>query len=1349
MVWNCEIIPTVDKKPSKLYQGLLERTANNRPLTNLLYALSKHKIILNMFDKAQKDSLGEIKVNDFVKHFKVDELIPTESKLKVLKEELGIIDDKGMPVIYDNPNTILDKVLEFNDTHEAYAARIEKVGDGYQVQLDTINAKNYMQNYYHKRNKARYDRFNSYLNSVLGVNTKYSESLVKEFNFMTIQDIINFLTSRNRNSTTLREFRNNTQIQLVKEWFHDDSRLKRLQNGLSEEQLNRLFMYESLVDQEDSNIDLSDIEQLDYWRTLANSFLQSVNSSLNSINQGNLISKLQEAETAVEADRELLGVPVKELKEILSDLYDRFHLDTEAKNTSNKDLKTLKDVAEKMINSRKKAIRLLRNDAELKEEVKKIKQYEQELNQAEYAHSIYSMLQEMNNTLMNLSEEHTFEDKEDVNAKSEALRAKAAYLNEISTFLEENSDIIDRLIDAKSIQESTKGVIQDESLVEAISSTAKDMRETCRKLTNYYIQSRYTTAYEIIKPYWGDDDIKLDNKGNAHSLQAILEIARGDVNAIDRWLLSAGNCSDELVGLIHQMFLTARRKTIDRYRDVEYIMNEATEKLYQSGSDSKFCYEFDENGVPTGNLISDIDWNGWKNDIKKYREQLKNSGKYTNKQINSMVENWKRNNLKNTILFKDSSQYQTIYEETLKELYGDNIPERLKTPRTFTLPNEKYRTNKLNNLTQAQREYYYKMMAIKSILSDTMPFSDTKIFKAVQIAGDTLNQIETAGNPLEFIKNKIKDRLERREDDTDYGTDELDDMLAASGMTAALSDANGHEIKRIPMMYTRDIKDKRRLATNMSRAMNAWSVAALQYEELNKISDQLLLLQDYITDHKNGRQVQARRGGKGLIDVYFFGKDMNYNPITEKGGLSSDALVYDLYERALYGKLKKKETVHVFGLDINADKVADLLTAYTSTTGLAINFMGAQANYLVGKLQMIIDGGSGEFFNLKDYAVADLKYFQMLPELMNELNSNNKKSLLALLGNFFDVTDDFIERVKEKGFNKEALKRILANPNLFFLYGLGEHPLHFQTMLAVLNHTKVRNKNTGVESSILDVFKVITSESGKNGKLDVNYNDYELMTSRDKSGNATYEPLTAEHLDRLRKIIKHCNNTMHGAFGTLDKGMAHRYAAWRLALNFRQWMPAHYARRFQGRYYDSDLGEYREGYYRTCFKFIGDIVTDKNLRFNIKANWAALSESDKANMKRACTEVLVYTMLCAQIATLGTYKDKKGNWAYRNLQYQLRRLRVETGASMPGPNFFSNALQILNSPIPAISALEKASTLFNFTNLYKEVEGGKHRGENLYLHKLEMSSPVYGQFRAQFLDFATEDYLFNPFEKGY
>ena len=138
-------------------------------------------------------------------------------------------------------------------------------------------------------------------------------------------------------------------------------------------------------------------------------------------------------------------------------------------------------------------------------------------------------------------------------------------------------------------------------------------------------------------------------------------------------------------------------------------------------------------------------------------------------------------------------------------------------------------------------------------------------------------------------------------------------------------------------------------------------------------------------------------------------------------------------------------------------------------------------------------------------------------------------------------------------------------------------------MIAVLLHTKVKYKQGGVEkeTTLYEAFDVEKDENGQ-GTLFIK-DGYYLNDGTE---------ITDEYLDVIKDTIKYVNTSMHGAFNTEDRGMIHRYAIGRLIMNFRQWMPAHYARRFKGRYYDPLLRQFREGYYRTSYYFLKNLVMD-------------------------------------------------------------------------------------------------------------------------------------------------------------
>ena len=725
-------------------------------------------------------------------------------------------------------------------------------------------------------------------------------------------------------------------------------------------------------------------------------------------------------------------------------------------------------------------------------------------------------------------------------------------------------------------------------------------------------------------------------------------------------------------------------------------------------------FELDSNGYPK-RIISDYDYNRYEQERQQYIDSLKEDKDIKKSQYDELIREW-----------------EDQHTQTIKFNYIDNEGNN-KTLR-LSVPIYENAVKVENKLSAIQYKYYQMMMNKKAqMLAQIDNANNNELFNVIEVSNDITTAIsEAGGNPNKVwgvLKNKITDMFQIKEDDTDYGS-----ILDANGLVTTHLNSKGEPIDTLPIFYTRKIKDRSRVSTDFSRSMMVYLSASQQYIEMNKILDALMLTKDYMLQKLN---IPIKEGGNLAVQQTKLGKKTYVNVATKLGVATDlEGLADDFFERVVFGRARKpSKTVSLFGTKVSLDKVSDSIVGYSSVTGLMVNTLGAQANLFVGKLQMLIDSGigmGGEFFNMKDLGYAEVKYWQLLPPLLNEIKSNNKSSLLGLLMDRFDVTDDFYEKIKESGFYKNPISKVLGNTSLFFLYGIGEHLLHAQGMLAVLHNIKAKDSKGNIVN-LFDIFDVEKDDTG-NGVLKIKegytfYIDDKNLTSSFKY-RINGKPINEKTINVVKGAIAYVNKSMHGAFGYEDKGMLHRYAIGRLIMNFRQWMPAHYARRFRGKHYDTDLGEYREGYYVSAFKFLRDCVYDlKDHKLQIATRWNQLSTMELYNLKRAIAETAILAMLSASLLLLGDAKDHKGNWARRHLIYQLKRMQMETMASNPlsGYGFISNMIKMLNSPIAAINTVEKISNIVKFTDLTQTIESGKHKGENRYVYNLERSVPFYGQ----------------------
>lgn len=141
---------------------------------------------------------------------------------------------------------------------------------------------------------------------------------------------------------------------------------------------------------------------------------------------------------------------------------------------------------------------------------------------------------------------------------------------------------------------------------------------------------------------------------------------------------------------------------------------------------------------------------------------------------------------------------------------------------------------------------------------------------------------------------------------------------------------------------------------------------------------------------------------------------------------------------------------------------------------------------------------------------------------------------------------------------------------------------------------------------------------------------------------------------------------MHGAFNDIDRGDIHRMVVGRMAMQFRQWMPAFYMSRFRKNRINVLTGENEEGFYNTYYKFIAGTIKDAiKLKFNIGERYGMLTDSQKANIWKGLMESS--TALSLGIILRGNFGNpEKDDPAIVNMiKYNMYRLKMELVAASP------------------------------------------------------------------------------------
>ena len=226
---------------------------------------------------------------------------------------------------------------------------------------------------------------------------------------------------------------------------------------------------------------------------------------------------------------------------------------------------------------------------------------------------------------------------------------------------------------------------------------------------------------------------------------------------------------------------------------------------------------------------------------------------------------------------------------------------------------------------------------------------------------------------------------------------------------------------------------------------------------------------------------------------------------------------------------------------------------------------------------------------------------------------------------------------------------------------------------------------------------------------------------------------TREDIISFSRRAAAINQRMHGIYNYADRNAVQRLAIGRMGMMFRKWMKPSLNRRFKSATYNYDLQAWTEGYYITLGRFLNTIRKEiKEGQFSLIANYDQLTPTEKANIKRAITEVGHFLAVALILGVIDWSDDDDRPWLTKMLEYQSRRLYTELGVMIPGPQMVREGLRIVKSPAAGINTMEDTLGLISLMNPfnYETVAGedailqsGRYKGESRAT-KIFFDSPI-------------------------
>jgi hypothetical protein len=269
----------------------------------------------------------------------------------------------------------------------------------------------------------------------------------------------------------------------------------------------------------------------------------------------------------------------------------------------------------------------------------------------------------------------------------------------------------------------------------------------------------------------------------------------------------------------------------------------------------------------------------------------------------------------------------------------------------------------------------------------------------------------------------------------------------------------------------------------------------------------------------------------------------------------------------------------------------------------------------------------------------------------------------------------------------------------------GEKYLQTSTMIASMLHDKVTTKD-GKSISMWEAF------------------DDKGVWKEELMGYSLTEDMIIKTTNKVQRI----NQMIHGRYSAKDAASLSQYSLFRMAFQFKKWIPAAVESRIQGRRYDDRLGVDTEGRYHAYMKFIQQNIA--RLQGNKeKLESLKFDETDLYNMRKNMMELTVILSSSLMYMALGwDDDDKKKGW----YKFTMNQLDKVSGDLM----FFYNpadmnrnlttGLPMLKTTGDMIKALKATQYLLGGKG--SEYTKGKHANENkaiaAYLDMTPIAKPI-------------------------
>lgn len=868
------------------------------------------------------------------------------------------------------------------------------------------------------------------------------------------------------------------------------------------------------------------------------------------------------------------------------------------------------------------------------------------------------------------------------------IQSYRGFITSMNDAVNEETDFDDNMF-LKKFEVNNNGTITEIDIPSIVSELNNLMQQVDRR----WMKVSKEMFSTFLKPILGEEiTIEMGkHKGEKVSVRKLLDVAEKDISFLDRWLDAMGDSSDILLqafdAVVKRAVDNARYKTIDEIREIQALRMKAESYGIR---DFEWMFEKYSDGSKTGNYISERNNAQFQRDYAEF--------------LSSLDKKYGKNAKGEALRQKQQEKDQWLESHAEIDFMG-NI-----------YAGSRYNNQAYKRLNSRQREILDSFLELKSRLDKRLPSDRVSTLKAVQMRKNgTQRFIDSASSPKTIwnnIQNHLKDEwLDSQETD--------DELFGDQSVKKGLTDFSGREFMILPALYTTSLRDPNELSTDVFGTLMAYSAMSNRYEQMEKVIDPLEVGRSIITD--GGRRVKRTRGGNQLVEkIQLYGNKV-LNETYEEAGTNIEKRLEDFFECQVYQRyLKDQGSFNMFGKQINKNKVVSNLLKYSSFAQLGFNFLANIANVSTGVAMQNIEAAAGEFFNARELARADAAYLAALKDFMAEIGARDKTSKLALIDEYFNIKGEFNKNMKFSDQRRSLLRRLFGNSVAFLGQECGDHWLYNRTSIAMMLREKVNVPGKG-EISLWDALQVVKKDGIAKLALPEG--------TTDSNGNPI--SIGSEAMAKFSRKMLHVNQSLFGIYNDDDANAANRVAVGRMIMQYRKWMKAQYNKRFQAGQQSLALGQWEEGYYRTAFRFINELARGK---FQVASQWDNLTPHEKANVRRAMTE-MIQTLAVWLLANVVEWSDDKDRpWAAKLAEYTSKRAVHELGNLTPSTIMVTELLATVKSPAASLSLIGDvtrfAGSCVDPRDWTNEIQSGPYKDWSTWeknFYKLPL--PVLSQYK--------------------